>query len=83
MRGIRARYRLELLREIVTKKAIVNVRSIDNVYFAWSMVAALWSIMVQLNTMSTEWRHTIHTLYDCAKFRRYRVSGNVEGHYEI
>ena len=39
---MRAGCHINLPREIVTKRAVVNVRSMDNACFAWSVVAALY-----------------------------------------
>ncbi|XP_018316022.1 uncharacterized protein [Mycetomoellerius zeteki] len=38
----RAGCRFEVPREIMTKRAVINVRSMDNACFAWSVVAALY-----------------------------------------
>jgi len=40
---------IKLLREIMIKRAIVNVQSMDNVCFAWSVVAALYRLKKNLN----------------------------------
>ncbi|XP_018311532.1 uncharacterized protein, partial [Mycetomoellerius zeteki] len=39
---LRAGCRFEVPREIMTKRAVINVRSMDNACFAWSVVAALY-----------------------------------------
>ncbi|XP_070171567.1 uncharacterized protein [Polyergus mexicanus] len=41
---MRAGCRIEIPREIMLKKAVVNVRSTDNACFAWAVVAALYPV---------------------------------------
>ncbi|XP_070162998.1 uncharacterized protein [Polyergus mexicanus] len=41
---MRAGCRVEIPREIMLKKAVVNVRSTDNACFAWAVVAALYPV---------------------------------------
>ena len=44
---------VELPREIMLRKAVINVRSIDNAYFAWSVVAALYPVQSHVNRKSS------------------------------
>ena len=44
---------VELPREIMLRKAVINVRSIDNACFAWSVVAALYPVQSHVNRKSS------------------------------
>ncbi|KYN15669.1 hypothetical protein ALC57_12100 [Trachymyrmex cornetzi] len=44
---------VELPREIMLKKAVINVRSMDNVCFAWSVVAVLYPAEKNVNRKSS------------------------------
>ena len=44
---------MELPREIMLKKAVINVRSMDNACFVWSVVAALYPVKSHVNRKSS------------------------------
>jgi len=60
---------------ILRKKEMLNVRSMDNACFAWSVIAALY---IQLKVMWIENPH-----YTCVESRRYPTSDNVQRHSVI
>jgi len=60
---------------ILRKKEMLNVRSMDNACFAWSVIAALY---IQLKVM---WIENLH--YTCVESRRYPTSDNVQRHSVI
>lgn len=87
---LRAGCHIQLPREITTKRAVVNVQSMDNACFAWSVVAALYlaeshterassypDYAAVLNLQGIEFPVT---LQDIAKFERLNdISVNVYG----
>ena len=44
---------VELPRKITLRKAVINVRSIDNACFTWSVVAALYPVQSHVNRKSS------------------------------
>ena len=44
---------VELPREMMLKKAVINVHSMDNACFAWSVVAALYPVKSHVNRKSS------------------------------
>ena len=70
-------YRFEMPREIITKRAVINVRSIMHV--SWSVITALYS--AERNDRGS-WIF-LPTLYDGVKFPKYRISYNVKRRHEF
>ena len=50
-----AEFWVELPREIMLKKAVINVRSMDNACFTWSVVAALYPVKSHVNRKSSDY----------------------------
>jgi len=69
---MRVEYRFEMPRKIMTKKAVINVRSMDN---------ACWSFISNWKKRGS--RIFQLTLYDGAEFSKYRISYNVKRHNKI
>ncbi|KYN15192.1 hypothetical protein ALC57_12602 [Trachymyrmex cornetzi] len=59
---------VELRREIMLKKAVINVRSMDNAYFAWSVVAALYPAERNVNRKSSYPDYTTVLNLECIEF---------------
>ena len=73
---MRVSCRFEVPREIMTKRAVINVRSMGNVCFAWSVITALYP--AERNTdRESSYPH------DGAEFSKYRISYNVKRRNEI
>jgi len=69
--------RFEVPREIMRKRAVINVRSMDNACFAWSMIVALYSAERNAD------RESFYLYYDGAEFAKYRIFYNVKRHNKI
>ena len=69
--------RFEMPREIMTKRAMINVRSMDNAYF---MVGGRRFVLSRKKRGSQIF---LSTLYDGAEFPKYRISYNVKKCHEI
>jgi len=78
----------EITRDITTKKAVINVQSMDNACFAWSVVAALYPAEQHVDRTISYPHYTSvlnlqdiqfpMTLIDITKFERLnKVSVNV------
>jgi len=74
---MRARCYVKLLRDMTTKKAVINMQSMDNACFAWSMVVALDPAEQNVN------RTTVSTLYVGTESPGYTVSNDIKRHYHI
>jgi len=76
---MRAGCYVKLPRDITMKKAMINVQSMDNACFAWSVVAALYSAEQHVDrTISYPF-----LLYVGTESPGYTVSNNTERHYQI
>ena len=50
----------EVPREIILKKAVINVRSMDNAYFVWSMIAVLYLAKNHVDRKSSYLHYTMN-----------------------
>jgi len=50
----------EVPREIILKKAVINVRSMDNAYFVWSMIAVLYLAKNHVDRKSSYLNYTMN-----------------------
>jgi len=78
---MRAGCHITLSREIMLKRAVINVKSTDNACFAWSMVAALYLAERHLERMSSYPHYTtvltfddIEISDDSKEYRKIRTS---------
>jgi len=65
---MRAGCHITLPREIMLKRAVINVKSTDNTCFAWSMVAALYPAERHSERMSSYPHYTTVLIFDDIEF---------------